>query len=190
MPIYVPKEIVELTPTMESPLLFLAGPIRGGNDWQAEGAEEILDQEPSAHIVCPSRWDKNHRLARHFYKPFTQAANRQLEFERHYLRQAGIEPFVPGCVIFCLPCERTTDPHPGPEPYAMDTRREFGKFTAYCELMGVRMVVGGDRNFYGLDVMLYELNAACEREVTFHTNMMDLVADALQTARQRVSFLP
>lgn len=32
--IYLPKQIVPLKPTVESPLFFLAGPIRGGGDWQ------------------------------------------------------------------------------------------------------------------------------------------------------------
>jgi hypothetical protein len=78
----------------------------------------------------------------------------QLVWERHYLKQAGLEAGIPGCVIFWLGLESLTQPHPGPEPYAMDTRREIGKFTAYAEMMSVRMVVGGNRKFYGLDVIL------------------------------------
>ena len=63
MPIYVPKEIVELAPTRDNPLLFLAGPIRGGGDWQADMAETIIDQKPSSLIACPSRW-RNFQLAK------------------------------------------------------------------------------------------------------------------------------
>lgn len=186
MPIYVPKQIVPLTPTHESPLLFLAGPIRGGGDWQSQMAEHILKQEPSALITCPSRWDGNHRLASHFYQPFSQASNRQLVWERHYLKQAGLETNVPGCVIFWLGRESATTPHPGPEPYAMDTRREIGKFTAYAEMMNgnVRIVVGGDPDFYGLDVILFELTEAFGKPFPFHRTMADVANNALHRARQ------
>lgn len=186
MPIYVPKQIVPLTPTREAPLLFFAGPIRGGGDWQSHMAERALQQEPSVSIACPSRWDSDHRLARHFFKPFSQASNRQLVWERHYLKQAGLEAGVPGCVIFWFGVESIFNPHPGPEPYAMDTRREIGKFTAYAEVMkeDVRIVVGGDPNFHGLDVILFELAEAFGRPILFHRTMSDVVEHALQRARQ------
>ena len=184
MPIFVPKKIVQLTPTRESPLFFLAGPIRGGGDWQSHMAERIMEHGQSAHITCPSRWDGTHRLAKHFYQPFTQADNRQLVWERHYLTQAGLELKVPGCVIFWLGLESETDPHPGPEPYAMDTRREIGKFTAYAEMCDVRMVVGGDRNFYGLDVILFELSEAYGKPFPFYETMEGLADEAFYTARR------
>ncbi len=184
MPIYLPKEIIQLTPTISSPLLFLAGPIRGGGDWQSRMAELALSKEPSAHIACPSRWNSDHRLVRHFHQPFTTAENRQLVWERHYLRQAGIEPGIPGCIIFWLGLESTTQPHPGPEPYAMDTRREIGKFTAYAEMMNVRMVIGGERGFHGLDVILFELSEAAGVLFPFHETMEEAIDQALLTSRQ------
>lgn len=183
MTIYVPKQIVPLSPTHESPLLFLAGPIRGGGDWQADMAETILDREPSALIACPSRWSSEHRMARHFYQPFSQAENRQLVWERHYLKQAGLESGVPGCIIFWLGLESVSHPHPGPEPYAMDTRREIGKFTAFAELMPVRMVVGGDRRFHGLNVILFELSEAFGRPFPFYETMAEVAEHTLQVAR-------
>lgn len=184
MPIYLPKQIVRLSPTPKSPLLFLAGPIRGGGDWQADMAEMILKHEPSAHIACPSRWRSDHRLATHFHQPFSEGEIRQLVWERHYLKQAGLESRVPGCIIFWLGLESTTSPHPGPEPYAMDTRREIGKFTAFAEMMNVRMVVGGNRRFYGLDVIRFELNEAFRTPTPFHQTMEDVVLDALMVARR------
>lgn len=179
MPIYVPKQILPLTPTTESPLFFLAGPIRGGGDWQADMAEHILDRAPSALVACPSRWNSEHRLAQHLNQPFSQADNRQLVWERHYLKQAGLEPNVPGCVIFWLGLESTDAPHPGPEPYAMDTRREIGKFTAYAEMTRVRIVMGGDRNFHGLDVILFELSEAFGRTFQFFETMAEVADHAI-----------
>ena len=184
MPIYVPKQIVPIEPLVQSPLIFLAGPIRGGGDWQASMAEEILRQEPLANIACPSRWDGTHRLASHFYQPFSKAHNRQLVWERHYLKQAGLEHDVPGCVVFWLGSESRTNPHPGPDPYAMDTRREIGKFTAYAETMNVRMVVGGDCAFYGLDVIMFELSEAFGERFPFYETTEDVVKHALLVAQQ------
>lgn len=191
--IYLPKAIIPLHPTNESPLFFLAGPIRGGGDWQAEMSEIIIEQEPNAYIACPSRWTGEHRLRVHFHQPFSQADTRQLVWERHYLKQAGMEHGVPGCVIFWLGQEDKRNPHPGPEPYAMDTRREIGKFTAYLEVLrdfpelhgrlDTRVVVGGHPDFYGLDVIMDELSNAMNRQLLFYTNMKDVVRDAVLTAR-------
>jgi len=188
MPIYVPKQIVTLQPTISSPLFFLAGPIRGGGDWQADMAEKILEREPSAMIACPSRWEADHRLAHSFHQPFSKAYNRQLDWERHYLQQAGLEPKTPGCVIFWLGLENEEDPHPGPEPYAMDTRRELGKFTAYMEIMrdGVRVVVGGHPDFYGLDVISYELNRALGPPFPLCQDMDDLVNTAFKRVARSI----
>jgi hypothetical protein len=169
---------------MESPLFFLAGPIRGGGDWQAKMAEQILYQEPHANIACPSRWDDKHRLAHLFYRPFSQTPNRQLVWERHYIKKAGLEKRVRGCIIVWLGLEDATDPHTGPEPYAMDTRREVGKLTAYAEMMEVRMVFGGDLDFYGLDVILFELGEATEKPFPFYTSMDDVVEQARIIAKQ------
>ena len=192
--IYLPKTIVPLQPTWDSPLFFFAGPIRGGGDWQADMAELVVTNVPTTNIACPSRWKRGHRLEQHFHKPFSEAPNRQLVWERHYLKQAGLEPEVPGCVMFWLGLESETEPHPGPEPYAMDTRREIGKFTAYLEVMrdfpelddrlDVRVAVGGHPDFYGLSVIMDELQNAAGREVRFCTSMADLLLEALRVARQ------
>lgn len=194
MTIYLPKTIVPLIPTVESPLFFLAGPIRGGGDWQAFMADQLLLRKPSALVACPSRWDESHTLSKYFHQPFTKADNRQLVWERHYLKQAGLEANVPGCVIFWLGRESKKFPHPGPESYAMDTRREIGKFIAYLEVLqefpelsdrlDTRIVVGGHPNFYGLDVILFELSAAIGKQFPFYKTMTEVVEAALRTARK------
>lgn len=158
--------------------------MRGGGDWQSEMVEITLDQCPDAHIAVPTRWNAKHHLSPHFYQPFSQANNRQLVWERHYLKQAGLVEGVKGCVIFWFGPESIIRPHPGPEPYAMDTRREIGKFTAYLEMMNVRMVVGGDRNFHGLDVILFELSEAAGKAFPFFETMYDVVTHAMQTAQE------
>lgn len=195
MPIYLPKKIVPLTPTRESPLFFLAGPVRGGGGWQAYMAFNLLHRMPNAHIAIPTRWNDTHWMEKYFYQPFADADNRQLVWERHYLKQAGLEPGVHGCVIFWLGLESTTDPHPGPEPYAMDTRREVGKFTAFRQVLTMfqeelkgkldwRVVVGGDSHFHGLDVILDELSDAAGERVPFYERMSQVVGQASLIAQQ------
>lgn len=75
----------------------------------------------------------------------------------------------------------------------MDTRREIGKFTAYLEVMrdfpelgdrlDVRVAIGGDPEFFGLSVIMDELQNATNREMRFCTSMADLVLEASIVAR-------
>jgi hypothetical protein len=52
------------------------------------------------------------------------------------------------------------------------------------EMMNVRMVVGGDRNFHGLDVILFELSEAIGEPFRFYEKMEDVAARAMLTARR------
>lgn len=198
MPILVPKQIIPVKPTLEAPLFFLAGPIRGGGDWQKDMAIELMQHCNEAQIACPSRWTAEHALAEHFFQPFSQAENRQLVWERHYMEQAAIgfsyrisghtlqEPMcrTPGCLIFWLPLESTSEPHPGPEPYAMDTRRELGKYAALVAHHRARVVIGGNSDFFGLDVILNEFaDASSEETFPFYRSMRNLAKAALFKAR-------
>jgi len=196
MPILVPKKIIPIIPTRLAPLIFLAGPIRGGGDWQHQMAIEVLKKCPEAHIACPSRWTAEHPLAAHFVQPFSQAENRQLVWERHYMEQAAIDRHysmsesgvpVPGCLVFWLGLENEDRPHPGPEPYAMDTRRELGKFTALVAMRKARVVLGGNRQFHGLDVILNEFaDAANVGKFPFYEKM-DLLAEAALAKARSIS---
>lgn len=186
MTIYLPRVIVPMTVTdsQEHPLYFFAGPVRGGGDWQAQMAPKLFDADPKAHIAIPTRWRANHPLANFFYRPFGPGRNRQLVWERYYLQLAGRKKNFAGCVLFWLGLESETDPHPGPEPYGMDTRREIGKFTAYAELGKVRMVIGGHPDFFGLEIIMYELNKAFGNHVPFYEDMDEMVAAAKFVARR------
>ena len=75
----------------------------------------------------------------------------------------------------------------------MDTRREIGKFTAYLEVLkefpelrgrlDTRIVVGGHPDFYGLSVIINELQNATGRYVPFFTTMEDTVTLAQAIAQ-------
>lgn len=183
--IIVPKIIVSVD--RHRPLIFLAGPIRGGGDWQAKMARELIRQNPEVQIACPSRWNAEHPLRRYFVHPFSPAEHRQLRWERYYMEMAALYENHKGCLLFWLGLEDHKNPHPGPEPYAMDTRREIGKFTGIKrerKLNGqeVRMVVGGSEKFYGLSVIRDELDDAERGPFLFDTNMRSLASEALRIA--------
>ena len=180
--IVVPKVIQAFD--LDRPLIFLAGPIRGGGDWQHQMAEELIGQCNDVQIACPSRWPAEHPLAEYFTMPFSPAANRQLHWERHYMETAGLRHGIKGCVLFWLGLEDSDNPHPGPEPYAMDTRRELGKFTAFLTTYNARIAVGGNPEFYGLSVIRDELDDARNTAFPFYENMRDLATNALEVAHR------
>lgn len=132
-----------------SPRFFLAGPIRGGGDWQRYMCEELEKLVPDCIIFCPCRWDEKHPLAPYFIKGPDNHFERQLNWEEYHLDLAGVN-YGPGCILFWLGCESEEFPHPGPEPYGMDTRREIGKWGWRLAKENVRMVVGAEEGFFGL----------------------------------------
>ncbi len=186
MPIYVPKRVHIIKSSPVAPIIFLAGPIRGGNDWQAEAAENLLAINNRAHVISPCRWDGNHRLAEHFVNPFVSSWNdpRQRRWEEIYLQQAALDEDESGCALFWLPKEDKTVPrNPEDGPYAMDTWRELGKIAGWFHFnKNVRMVIGGDPDFPGLDTILDDLCVASRSAQVFFTDMQILLLAAMQTA--------
>lgn len=161
------------------PLFFLAGPIRGGGDWQHIMCLELAKRIPECVIVCPAPWDNTHPLASDFILENEAGAEefrRQLDWERHYLEAAGNEAWF-GCIVFWLPCESKTQPHGGPEPYAMDTRGELGEWRWRMNSECARVVVGGEAGFHGLSQIERNFKAALSGEFTLY-NTLEQTADA------------
>lgn len=167
------------------PLVFLMGPIRGGDDWQAD-MYRILRSHPSfieAVVAIPSRWDARHPLAAHFLEGPENIFARQLAWERHFLELAGTGR-GPGCIICWLPLESAHAPHPGPEPYAMDTRGELGEWRMRMKYEQARMVVGGNPKFLGLSQIERNFSAVLGRPFPIHPTMTATVAAAALQLQQ------
>ncbi len=152
MPVILPKSHVTSWP---GPLFFLAGPVRGGGDWQYD-AYQLLEKKRGEHVTAaiPMRYPEMHPLCSKQLRsdPAAQTFNRQLAWERHYLTLTGLRSKgVKGCLVFWLANESKALPHPGPEPYAMDTRREIGEWYTRLEFLkeDVRLVVGVEDRFHG-----------------------------------------
>lgn len=154
------------------PVFFLAGPIRGSSDWQALMCDALLAHMQSDFVVaCPRRWKKEeHRLGQYFAEPRRKTFDRQLAWEQWYLFMAGQNPGVNGCVIFWLGVQ--DEPRPTEDgPYAMDTRREVGKWTVIQAHMGGRVVWGADPAFLGLSQIQRDLEFEHKGEVPMYESI-------------------
>src|SRR6266481_552306 len=90
-----------------NPVFFLAGPIRGGGDWQKKAIYLLAKEVPDAYIVCPCRYTPNHELYRFSVPPSPDEEWKKLDlpsfprqtlWERYYLDRASKH----GSIIFWL----------------------------------------------------------------------------------------
>lgn len=190
MSVLLPKERVDDWGGV--PLFFFAGPVRGGGDWQLAMYQALYNVSRGAFCAAvPMRYrtmEPPHPLIREVVKvaESTTTFPRQLAWERHYLRLAAeYGPSRPGCLVFWLGLESVQYPHPGPEPYAMDTRRELGEWSARLELLGrerVRIVIGADPAFHGLDQIKRVFSEAIDGDFPIHASMEDTALAAYRAA--------
>ena len=125
---------------------FLAGPIRGADDWQAEAVNILAHLDPGCTIICPCRWDSTHPLSK--YRIASDGAKSdpyesQTDWERHWIKHAAEH----GCLIFWIPCESAANPRPKEAgPYARDTYGEIARYSQMIshEHKSFKMVIGAD----------------------------------------------
>ena len=180
MQILVPKHYVK-TEDLEGPLFFLAGPIRGGDDWQKTCAELIAKKLPECSIAIPYY----HSKELHF--PLLDIAaqgdvtffERQLNWERHYIEEAAKH----GCLIFWLPNESKVNPRTD-GAYATDTRGEIGRWSIELKYNPTyRIVVGAEPEFPSLDVLHRNFNFDQGKDVVFYKTLEELVDAAIEKVR-------
>ena len=176
-----PSEMKSGAEELPLPLFFLAGPIRGGGDWQYQMSltlrHEMEELSREFVIACPSRWKDDHPLAPYFVKS-PEGFEYQLNWERYYLGLAGSYNH-PGCVIFWLPRESKEFPHPGPEPYAMDTRGELGEWRWRMKTEKARVVIGAESEFFGLSQIQRNFDQALGGGFTIHRTMEETASAAI-----------
>ena len=182
MSVLLPKRDGKVDPT--HPLFFFAGPVRGGGDWQYRAYQELQNQLSSRFCAAiPMRYEDGHPL---LSEQLSETSNprtfeRQLAWENHHMDlAAGWMIGRRGCLLFWLGNESKEDPHPGPQPYAMSTRRELGKWGARLESRRrLRIVVGAEPEFFGLDEFERELDEAFGSEFPIHSTLEDTVRAAV-----------
>lgn len=117
---------------VDGPLVYLAGPIEGAPDWQAEAVARLAALDPSLNVANPRR-----ELA-----PGEELASEQIDWETGYLRRAEDN----GAVLFWMAAERDHVPW---RAYAQIARAQLFEYKARHELAGARVVVGIEENFSG-----------------------------------------
>ena len=173
-----------------SQVFFLAGPVKGGDDWQAKMCRELEkrihpEREFFVVVPCPS-WDKNHRLAAFFCEDDSKITfERQLDWERYYIPRAGSKnpSEEPGCLVFWLPEESKENPRKGKGPYARDTYGELGACRVLKSLYpAINLVVGAEEGFPGLDVFQRNISADLKKEFLIRKTFADTAQIAVETA--------
>jgi hypothetical protein len=117
---------------VKGPLVFLAGPIQGAPDWQTQAMALLRDLAPELHIASPRRE----------YAPGEYSAERQVDWETHYLRRAASN----GVILFWLAREVE---HSCDRAYAQTTRFELAEWKVRHERDQASVVVGIEPGFSG-----------------------------------------
>lgn len=186
--IIVPKHFVPVRKLpLRQPLFFVAGPVRGGGDWQYQMCV-YLDAAAGSNCVAavPCReWGPKHPLADWQMAGNEHRFSRQLHWEQYYLNAAGYD-MPQGCVIVYIAKEDKKRPHPGPDPFSMDTRRELGKWMMKKKYEGTRVVFGADPEACGISVIVEELNVELGRHIPFLLDMQELAEAAMVEAKRKI----
>lgn len=123
---YIPETVCEM------PVIFLAGPIQGAGDWQAEAAKIIHARRPEVIIASP----------RGSHVPGAGDHGKHIDWGTHHLRRAAQN----GAILFWLPCEKA---HVPSHVYAQTSRFELAEWKVRHERDGARIVIGIEQGFSG-----------------------------------------
>lgn len=118
---------VDLAPHLDGPLIYLAGPVQGCDDWQADAIDTLGSLAPDLHIANPRA------------RNFRGALDAHLDWERAYASRAS--------VILCWLARENQ--HRCNRAFAGQTRFELGTWAARAQADQLRLVVGVDRAFSG-----------------------------------------
>lgn len=145
---------------ISTPFFFLAGPIKGGGDWQNRCVEMFNQKLPEATLAVPRRWDAQHPLYAHHQSGIEKAFPHQTYWERHYIRRAmDLSKTNEGALIFWFEPQSKTEPRNDGSPYARDTYGEIGRWFRTCAYEETTIIFGADPHTPGLEVMRRNIKA-------------------------------
>lgn len=173
MKILVPKTYVERK-NLLTPLFFLAGPIKGGGNWQTRCIGFMAQRSLRFTVAIPFQLKEDNPYYCWRETGKEDYFERRLHWERYYLELAQ-------CIIFWLPCENKTDPRNDGQPYARDTYGELGEWRG--RLIGnrqsKRIVIGAEPGFPGIDVITANFKAALGQEFPIYGTLEETVDAAM-----------
>ena len=144
----IPKTYVQ---ELDTPLIFLAGPIMSAPNWQDKAIEILFSLEDNLLIASPRR-GIGENISKYVVGGYENFFSRQREWERHYLDIASKN----GAILFWLPGEAE---HNCEKSYGAMTRLELGQWmTRYSYDKNVHFCVGSDGNFSELETIKYDLS--------------------------------
>ena len=182
----LPNTYVDRGALVGLPLFYLAGPIRGADDWQAK-AIQMLDEHYRGNcaVVNPSRYDETHPLYGCKAEGDENVFRRQTDWEHYYMSEASGH----GCLIFWLPCESRENPRPRADgPYAQDTYGELGYWRAMLEVserggtLRPMMVIGAEFGFHGFKKLQRDFARAVDAPFEIRTTLYSVVHEAIRIA--------
>lgn len=153
-------------PTFEAtntPIIFLAGPIQGAENWQLEAARLIHAQNPEVIIASPRR---------QIMPDPTFNYDEQVKWESEYLRRAGES----GVILFWLAKEKEKIEG---RQYAQTTRHEIAEWMVKHQIFGSKITVGIEEGFVGDRYIRHRLASDCP-DITIHNNLSELCQDSVQ----------
>ncbi len=115
---------------VDGPIIFLAGPIQGTENWQSKAIEIIHNLKPDLYIASPRR--------EYLDKEFVYED--QVDWETHYLNKAAQN----GVIMFWLAKESQ---HDETRAYAQTSRFELGEWKTKHEHNKINLVVGIENGF-------------------------------------------
>lgn len=159
----------------EEQLVFLAGPIKGTSDWQAEAISIFQASAPELNIANPRRSIEKDKLT-------DEEKYLQVEWETGHLRLAS----ALGGIMFWLSKEIIHIPG---RSYARTSRVEFGEWLTNYKWRKrttpdnkLKLVLGIDDDFDGRDYIIQRIFADCPEFVLATTLLetCELMIDALK----------
>jgi len=183
MRLILPKTFIEES-EINRPLFFLAGPIRGGGNWQEKFCMAMAKLILEFFVVVPCRWQPGNNLFCHRVNGTEDKFPRQTAWEHHYLDLTAKKSKThQGCIVFWLPVESKEQPRDDGQPYARDTYGELGSWRrnlAFDE--SIRLVVGAEPDFPGLSVIRenFRLDLADNSGFIIYSTMEETVNHAVQ----------
>lgn len=172
-------------------LYFLAGPIKGGGDWQAKAIQLLQQKDPFCYIACPHSYDIHHELFK-YQMPPTEALcfENQTMWERYYMERASWF----GSIIFWLPCEDKQNPRKN-GPYARDTYGEIARCSVKSSKPEIfsfnkgynrrfNVIIGAEKDFLGLNGIKKNSNADHAGVFDFYSNLEDTITAAVKKGKE------
>lgn len=151
--LYQPTQYIELE--IKKPIIFLAGPIQGTDDWQTKAYKIINTNNPEIIVASPRR----------DYLPGTFDYNEQVDWETFHLNRASAN----GAILFWLAAETI---HNHERSYAQTTRFELAEWKERHLTRGTKLVIGIEGNFSGGKYIRKRFNEDCP-DVPILNNLED-----------------